>query len=273
MPTNDAAKPASSSHIYTGERESRATETSFLEKRLEINKKFASADFDSWLFERLALRPGEDVLDVGCGTGAQTLPFSEMVGPGGSVSAFDISASSIDLLRSRVSPNARVQAVASDMAAIGDIIAHTFDVKRYDLAHSSYALYYSPKRLDVLDVMRRALKPGGRCAVFTPAAPHGLVELASRFTAVPEAVHESLSFGEQVLKPYFDANFPRVAVHHFNNVITLPTSELLLDFYRQTTYHDSAAEPAMRAAAEAEIERSGHFSYQKNGYLIIGYNT
>lgn len=258
------------STIYQGKQHSRATETTFLEKRLVINKSFASADFDRWLFERLAVQSGEHVLDVGCGTGAQSVPFARAVVPGGSVSALDISGPSVELLKSRLDPDAPVEAFASDMADIADLIANRFRVKRYDLAHSSYALYYSPKRLEVLDVMRRTLLPGGRCAVFTPMEPHGLVDLAARFTKVPDTVYDSLTFGARVLKPYFDNNFPKVEVHEFHNSITLPNADLLVEFYRQTTYHDPAAEVAMRAHADDVIKRTGSFTYVKNGYLIIG---
>jgi SAM-dependent methyltransferase len=257
--------------VYTGEREERATKTSYLEKRLEINTSYASADFAGWLFERLKVRPGEDVLDVGCGSGAQTVPLSRQVQPGGSVSALDISADSVELLKSRLDANAPVQAVVSDMAALPDLIANTFKVKRYDLTHSSYALYYSPQRLAVLDTMRAALKPGGRCAVFTPNEPHGLVALAARFTRVPESVFDSLTFGPRVLKPYFDRSFPRVEVHAFDNMLSIPSADLVLDFYRQTTYHDAHAEAPMRQHVEAEIAQHGVFRYEKHGYLIIGY--
>jgi hypothetical protein len=120
--------------------------------------------------------------------------------------------------------------------------------------------------------MRNALKPGGRCAVFTPIGPHGLVELAARFTQVPEAVFESLSFGTAVLEPYFRRHFATVEIHRFHNEISLPSAELLLEFYRQTTYHDAAAEAPMGAFAEKAIARDGRFVYEKNGYLIIGRN-
>lgn len=262
------------STIYsgTGPSDRRAVDTEFLEKRLDINKTYASADFDGWLFERLAVKPGMDVLDVGCGTGAQTLPFAKLVVPGGSVSALDISASSIELLKRRLPAGAPVEAVATDMAALSELIETKYRVKSYDLAHSSYALYYSPKRLDVLDTMRRALKPGGRCAIFTPIGPHGLVDLAARFTKVPEPVFDSLRFGTTVLEPYFRANFKSVDVHRFHNEITLPSSDVLIEFYRQTTYHDPAAETAMRAVADKAIAENGRYVYEKNGYLIIGTN-
>ena len=257
--------------IYSGDRSERATATAFLEKRIEINRTYSSADFDGWLQDKLAVKPGEDILDVGCGSGAQTIPFASLVGPTGSVSSLDISADSIALLKNRIPPQARVQAVAADMGDLAEVIANVFTTKRYSLVHSSYALYYSSKRMHVLDVMRGALKPGGRCAVFTPNVPHGLVELAARFTEVPPAVNESLRFGTEVLQPYFAKNFPRYDVHHFHNVVTVPSADILLEFYRQTTYYDAQAEAKMRAVADEEIERSGSYKYEKNGYLIIGF--
>lgn len=257
--------------IYSGASEERVTGTAFLEKRLEINKSYASADFDAWLFGHLQVRPDEDVLDVGCGSGAQSVPIAGLVAPNGSVSALDISADSVELLQTRVGANPRVQAVAADMAELGELISGTFRVKRYDLAHSSYALYYSPERMRVLDIMRGALKPGGRCAVFTPNAPHGLVELAARFTQVPATVYDSLAFGGAVLRPYFDRHFGKVEVHHFDNLLSLPAADVVLDFYRQTTYYDERAEAPMRQFVQAQIDAKGVFQYEKHGYLIIGY--
>lgn len=257
--------------IYSGDRSDRATATDYLERRIAINHAYSSADFDGWLLDKLAIRPGEEILDVGCGSGAQTIPFARLTGPTGGVSSLDISADSIALLKTRIPLGARVQAVVSDMNNLGDVIANTFATKRYSLAHSSYALYYSSQRLEVLDVMRRALKPGGRCAIFTTDAPHGLVELASRFSQIPPEIPDSLHFGPNVLKPYFAQHFPRHEVHLFHNVVTLPSADILIEFYHQTTYHDDTAEAAIRAAVEDEIGRSGRFQYEKNGYLIIGF--
>jgi ubiquinone/menaquinone biosynthesis C-methylase UbiE len=266
----DIAGLSMSSVIYSGDRSERATATTFLEKRIEINRAYSSADFDAWLQERLSIRSGEDILDVGCGSGAQTIPFATLAGSTGGVSSLDISVDSIALLRSRIPPQLRVQAVAADMVDLADVIAKVFTTKRYSLVHSSYALYYSSKRMHVLDVMRAALKPGGRCAIFTPNAPHGLVELAARFTEVPTAVNESLRFGTEVLQPYFEKNFRRYDVHHFHNVVSVPSADILIEFYRQTTYYDPTAEEKMRVAADEEINCSGSYKYEKNGYLIIG---
>jgi len=54
-------------------------------------------------------------------------------------------------------------------------------------------------------------------------------------------------------------------------VVTLPQADTLVDFYRQTTYYDAAAEPRIREVADREIARMGSYRYEKNGFLIIGY--
>jgi ubiquinone/menaquinone biosynthesis C-methylase UbiE len=257
--------------VYSGDRAERATGTSYLERRLEINRAYSAVDFDRWLFDRLMVGSGEDILDVGCGSGAQTLLFAKAVGPEGSVSSLDISTASIELLNSRVPPDARVDAMVADMADLAQVIKERFSVKTYSLAHSSYALYYSPKRVEVLDVMRKAVRPGGRCAVFTPDSPHGLVEFAARFSDIPDSVFESLRFGPDVLYPYFKKYFLQFEIHHFHNIVSVPSVEILLEFYKQTTYYDVDAEEKIRSAAAEQIRTEGSFNFQKNGYLIIGY--
>lgn len=260
----------STSSIYDGAKQEAAISTESLETRLRINEAYASTDFGSWLFERLAVKPGQDILDVGCGTGAQTIPFLEKVGPEGSVSALDLSESSVEELKEKAPAGAPLTAVASDMLKLGEMIDTVFPTKRYDLTHSSYALYYSSNRETVLDQMRESLKPGGRCAIFTPNAPHELVEFAARFHSIDEMLWECFRFGPEVLKPYFDAHYASVTIHHFNNRVRLPDADTLMSFYEATTYYDADAAPALRAEAERIVAETGAFEYEKNGYLIIG---
>jgi hypothetical protein len=157
------------------------------------------------------------------------------------------------------------------MADLARVIADTFTTRQYSLAHSSYALYYRDQQLHVLDVMRGALKAGGRCAIFTTNRPHGLVDLAARFSEIPPEVEGPLRFGPTVLRSYFEKNFVRYDVHNFHNVVTVPSTDILIEFYRQTTYYDASTEEKIRAVVDDEVKRSGNYQYEKNGYLIIGF--
>jgi ubiquinone/menaquinone biosynthesis C-methylase UbiE len=49
--------------------------------------------------ERLALRPGQRVLDVCCGTGASAIPAAQAVAPAGSVVGVDISGELLRLVK------------------------------------------------------------------------------------------------------------------------------------------------------------------------------
>jgi ubiquinone/menaquinone biosynthesis C-methylase UbiE len=244
--------------------------TEALERRLQVNRDYSSVNFDEWLLPRLNARRGDDVLDVGCGTGSQTVPLADAVGDSGSVSAVDISEQSIELLKRRLPTGARVQAVVGDMDDLAGIIARTFHVKSYDLAQSTYALYYAKNPLAVLEAMRVAVKPKGRCAIFVPNSPHGLVELASRFLTIPRLVHQALNTGPGIAEPYFKQHFTDVETHHFHNVVTVPDSSTIVDYYRQTNYHTPNAEQRIRELVEDAIAKTGSFSYEKNGYLVIG---
>ena len=52
--------------------------------------------------ERLALQPGANVLDVGCGAGASAIPAAEKVGPNGRVVAVDLADRLLEIARRKV---------------------------------------------------------------------------------------------------------------------------------------------------------------------------
>src|SRR5881296_3195156 len=54
------------------------------------------------LLEAARPMPGEQVLDIGCGTGVTTEPYARAVAPGGHVTAVDISQPMLDAARRRM---------------------------------------------------------------------------------------------------------------------------------------------------------------------------
>jgi SAM-dependent methyltransferase len=113
------------------------------------------------LIERLDLRPGMRVLDVGCGPGRLTIPVARAVGPTGHVVAIDIQP---EMLR-------RAQAKAA-AAGLGNIEFHLADVTTGRLEQEGYerallvtVLGEIPDRARALRAIFRALKPGGLLSV------------------------------------------------------------------------------------------------------------
>lgn len=107
------------------------------------------------VLQRAALRPGEAVLDVACGSGALTLAALQAVGAHGSVVGTDLSAAMVDAATHRV-PGARFlrcEAGGLDSA----LAAGSFDVVLCGLG-----LMYMPDPDAALAAMVRRLRPGGR---------------------------------------------------------------------------------------------------------------
>ncbi len=64
-------------HLYTKEVIDRAVSKNSLNNRLDMNKKFQSTDFDSWLMARLNPQAGEDILDVEYGADEMSFRFKK----------------------------------------------------------------------------------------------------------------------------------------------------------------------------------------------------
>jgi ubiquinone/menaquinone biosynthesis C-methylase UbiE len=246
------------------------TSTESLNIRLAANRRYSTIDFQAWLMRHLDVRDGMDVLDVGCGNGAQALELLRRVGAKGSVSALDIATTSVESLRAQSAGAENLRAAVADMMELAGVVASTFRGKRYDLAQSTYALYYAADPVRVLDAMRAVLKPAGRLATCVPNNPHGLHEFLKRFIAVPAAADAVGRFGAEVLEPYFRRHFAEVSVHLLCNVQKIPLASEVMRFWGNTSYYDVAADGIVRAAIEREIGEHGHFAFQKNSFLIVG---
>lgn len=122
------------------------------------------SEFGAHLVDAAALRPGEAVLDVGCGRGATLLPAAERVGPTGRVLGVDLSEEMVALLQSDLTRRGVTHAVARRMDAEAlDVESATFDA-----VVSSFVLHLVPEPARAAAEMGRALRPGGRCAIATP---------------------------------------------------------------------------------------------------------
>jgi ubiquinone/menaquinone biosynthesis C-methylase UbiE len=121
------------------------------------------ATFGAALVEFAELRPGERVLDVGCGRGAVTFPAAEAVGAGGFVEAIDIAPGMVERLR----VDAEQRGVGNVAVRVGDAEAPGVAEGSVDAVLASLVLFFLPDLGAALRAYRSALRAGGRLAFTT----------------------------------------------------------------------------------------------------------
>lgn len=109
-----------------------------------------------------AIQPGEQVLDVGCGTGTLAMEILPRVGATGHVAGIDPGAQQI--ARARRSAAQRHMPIEFQIGVIEQL---TFPSQTFDVVLSTLMMHHLPARLkrQGLAEIARVLKPGGRLVI------------------------------------------------------------------------------------------------------------
>ncbi len=147
----------------------------------------------NWLFDPrktlagAGLRPGDTVLEVGCGTGFFTLPTARMIGETGHLIAMDPMSGFVD----RVKEKLREAGLANVEVIRRDALNTRLDDASVDAALLFGVVPYPTLPLDrLLPEMHRVLRPQGTLAVWLFPVTFG----------VPSAILRSGLFTDQIKK-------------------------------------------------------------------------
>ena len=153
--------------------------------------------------DRLGLaRPGDTVVDIGCGAGAMVPQFARRLGPGGRYVGFDVHAPSIDWCRARYAHDPRMSFTLAEIAsAYGTASGAPATSFRFPiegaaadlvLAKSVFTHLLAPEAAHYLAETGRVLKPGSAAVVTAflfEASPAGL-----------PLVRRAFPFGDSVVR-------------------------------------------------------------------------
>lgn len=123
--------------------------------------------FSDAMFDAAELRPGERVLDVGCGNGATTIEAATRVRPSGAALGVDVSPPMLAFARRRA------QAAGATGAEFvrADAQSHAFDPASFDAVISRNGLMFFGDPDAAFTNLARALRPGGRIVFVAPQGP------------------------------------------------------------------------------------------------------
>ncbi|MEV5965261.1 methyltransferase domain-containing protein [Kribbella sp. NPDC051952] len=122
--------------------------------------------YDDWLLRAAGIRDGDQVLDVGCGTGSTTRSAAWLAGSG--------TALGVDLS----SPMLTVAALRARDAGTGnatylqaDAQVHPFEPEAYDVLLSRTGCMFFGDQVEAFTNLARAVKPGGRLSLLVWQPP------------------------------------------------------------------------------------------------------
>ncbi len=140
-------------------------------------------ELNGTLLAALALKPGEKVLDVGCGGGRTTLACREAVGEAGSVLGVDVSAVILDVARARGAGLGGLDFMTADAAS------HDFGKGGFDVITSRFGVMFFPDPGAAFANLRSAAGDNARlcflCWRSLPENPWMGAPAAAAFTVIP----------------------------------------------------------------------------------------
>lgn len=113
------------------------------------------------MFQRLALQAGQQVLDVGCGTGDDVLGLAGAVAPGGLAVGVDVSEAMVDEARRR----ADARGIKAEFL-VGDAGALDLPDARFDATRTERTLVHLPDPEAAIAEMARVTRSGGIAVAF-----------------------------------------------------------------------------------------------------------
>ena len=236
-----------------------------LKQRIQSNERFGSNDLNLWIFAQLDVQAGMRVLDLGCGTGKQTLPLAQSVGEHGHVTGVDISADALAELR-REAVNSGVTDRIETVCTGLDDFARMTELATFERAVSSYSLYYARDPKAVVLKVNERLEAGGIVFVCGPAKDNNaeLIALVSALKGqVAPAVSASARTMEDDLPAWAKDTFDEVTISRFENRVAFDSPGALHDYWSSHNLFDPELDSEFTAAAERHFSSHSRFENVK----------
>ena len=200
-----------------------------------------------WLFERLALRPDERVLELGCGTGNLWRANAERVPAGVTLTLTDLSPGMLEQARTRLAGLPLAFALCE-----ADAQAIPFADASFDVVIASHMLYHVPDRPLALGEVRRVLRSGGRFIAGTNHWTHllELRELLTRFgveSSLLPPVRDPALFDVETAAEEISAVLEVAAVERRESALEIRDVEPLIAYVRSMSAGASPGSLALEA--------------------------
>lgn len=109
-------------------------------------------------YEYFDIKPGDKVLDIGCGYGETCLEIGKIVGPEGEVLGLDCTQAFLDIANKERDESG----LKNVEFVLGDAMTHELPENYYDVVYSRFGVMFFQNIVFALRNAHKALKPGGK---------------------------------------------------------------------------------------------------------------
>ena len=234
--------------------------------RIETHKKYGSADLNEWIFNHLKPREGECVLELGSGTGKQTLPIARMVGKEGRVVAVDASKDSMDALL-KVADDMKVKDRIIPFVANFDEIGEHIRKFNFDRVLASYSIYYARDCKKVLELIHGIMNPNGVFFFCGPSSKNNMELINFHYGLLGRNASESypapVLFMEKLGQALAKSIFKKVDAFTFENILRIDSSKALYDYWKSYNLYDEKIDKEFNKAAVEHFKTHEFFETVK----------
>jgi arsenite methyltransferase len=249
----------------------------------EIYDRISDSQFEGGkrIVERLGIKAGHRVLDVGCGTGRLACWICECVGPNGTVVGIDPLVERIAVARNRNSDIHFAVGNAEDLGCFPD--------ESFDAVCLSAVFHWINDKPKALAEIRRVLRPGGRlgcttvpkelywsgtmpavCASVFSRSPY----LESLDPSMLGVMHRHLTTTELVTL-LVEQWFELVELHLVRRTQTLKSGEDVVDFAESSSFGNflSLVPEDLQTSLRADLAESFNKNREDNGIILHQFAT
>lgn len=185
--------------------------------------------FGRWaeaLLESVALKSGESVLDVACGTGVTTRLAKRHVGGNGRVTGLDINAGMLKKAK-ELATDQNIEWMESD------VVGTSFQDNSFDAVISQHGYHYFPDQRAALKEFHRVLTPNGRIALsiwdghsdYTRAICSAVEKFISPEIAKKQRGQRQTPSSDKLCESATEAGFREISVVRQELTIKVPLAE------------------------------------------------
>lgn len=226
--------------------ETNAIKTSALKKRI-YSQKEQTIDLNDWVFEKLEISNNSKILELCCGTGAQTKFLNKMMN-GGSLDCVDINKETIEENRKSVDKDS-INYHVSDI----DLVEN-YSPKHIDLIFSSYGFYYSKNPTYLHENLYKKLNKNGKFVLVGPVQGNN-IELYEIMKMIGVKINDNVLYSSEKfmvdMEEIFLNYYSSVNFHRALNKVQYDSADMLLNYWKNTTFYDNSKDQEFITAVES----------------------